>query len=194
LPGAEIFAAVPPEPLALEELSACAPALGRLRSQMAAAEAELRGARGALAPQVLLQLSQSELTGARAALVLRAQSGAGLSRLAAIDRAAARLEQASAALDAAEREARARLASEYVALRANRTQAEAGSEASLAAAELLASYQRQFVAGRRSWLDVMNAAREVVSARITESDARVDAAANAVRILALSCRWRPGGL
>jgi adhesin transport system outer membrane protein len=161
---------------------------------MAAAKAELRSAKGALAPQVVLQLSQNELTGARGALVLRAQSGAGLSRFAAIDRAEARLEQASAALDAAEREARARLASEYVALRANRAQAEAGSEASLAAAELLASYQRQFVAGRRSWLDVMNAAREVVSARITESDARVDAAANAVRILALSCRWRPGGL
>jgi adhesin transport system outer membrane protein len=194
LPGPEIFAAVPPEPVALEELTACAPALGRLRSQMAAAEAELRSARGALAPQVLLQLSQNELTGARGALVLRAQSGAGLSRFAAIDRAEARLEQASAALDAAERELRTRLASEYVALRANRAQAEAGSEASLAAAELLASYQRQFVAGRRSWLDVMNAAREVVSARITESDARVDAAANAVRILALSCRWRPGGL
>jgi adhesin transport system outer membrane protein len=41
---------------------------------------------------------------------------------------------------------------------------------------------------------VLNAARELVSARISESDARVNAAANATRILALSCRWRPAGL
>jgi adhesin transport system outer membrane protein len=194
LPGAEIFAAVPPEPVALDEMTGCAPSLGRLRNQIAAAEAELRSARGALAPQLLLQLSQNELTGARAALVLRAQTGNGLSRFAAIDRAEARVDQTMAQLGAADREIRARLANEYVALRSNRAQAEAGIAASLAAADLQASYQRQFVAGRRSWLDVMNAAREVVSARISESDARVGAAANAARILALSCRWRPDGL
>jgi len=194
LPNAAIFDAVPPEPVAFDEMVACAPALGRLRNQILASEAELRSAKGALWPQLLLQLSQNELTGARAALVLRAQTGAGLSRFSAIDRAEARVEQNVAQLGAIDRELRARIGNEYVALRSNRAQADAGTGASLAAADLQASYQRQFVAGRRSWLDVLNAARELVSARIAESDARVNAAANATRILALSCRWRPAGL
>lgn len=194
LPDPAIIDAVPPEPIAFDEMIACAPSLARLRGQIAAAEAEVRGAKGALLPQLLLQLSQNELTGARAALVLRAQTGNGLSRFSAIDRAEARVDQTMAQMAAIDREIRARLGNEYVALRSNRAQAEAGASASAAAADLQASYQRQFVAGRRSWLDVMNAAREVVSARISESDARVNAAANATRILALSCRWRPAGL
>jgi adhesin transport system outer membrane protein len=194
LPDAAIIDAVPPEPIAFDEMIACAPSLARLRGQIAAAEAEVRGAKGALLPQLLLQLSQNELTGARAALVLRAQTGNGLSRFSAIDRAEARVDQTMAQMAAIDREIRARLGNEYVSLRSNRAQAEAGASASTAAADLQASYQRQFVAGRRSWLDVMNAAREVTSARIAESDARVNAAANATRILALSCRWRPAGL
>ncbi|MFN3865012.1 MAG: TolC family protein [Erythrobacter sp.] len=194
LPDPAIFEAVPSEPVALDELAGCAPALGRLRGEIAAAEAGVKTARGALYPQLLLQLSQNELTGARAALVLRAQTGNGLSRLSAIAAAKARVDRSLAQLGAADRELRARMSNEYVALRANRAQAEAGIQATLAAADLQASYQRQFVAGRRSWLDVLNAARELVSARIAESDARVNAAANATRILALSCRWRPAGL
>ena len=59
------------------------------------------------------------------------------------------------------------------------------------AAEIIASYQRQFIAGRRSWLDVMNAVREAASARLSENEARVGAAAAAARILALTCRWEP---
>lgn len=194
LPTAAIYDGVPPEPIAFDEMIACAPALARLRGEIAAAQADVRGAKGALLPQLLLQLSQNELTGARAALVLRAQTGNGLSRFSAIDRAEARVDQTMAQLGGIDRELRARLANEYIALRSNRAQADAGTDASLAAADLQASYQRQFVAGRRSWLDVMNAAREVTSARIGESDARVNAAANATRILALSCRWRPAGL
>jgi adhesin transport system outer membrane protein len=194
LPDPAIIDAVPPEPIAFDAMIACAPSLARLRGQIAAAEAEVRGAKGALLPQLLLQLSQNELTGARAALVLRAQTGNGLSRFSAIDRAEARVDQTMAQMAAIDREIRARLGNEYVSLRSNRAQAEAGALASTAAADLQASYQRQFVAGRRSWLDVMNAAREVTSARIAESDARVNAAANATRILALSCRWRPAGL
>lgn len=194
MPDEAIFAAVPPEPVAVEEMIACAPAIGRVKGQMAAAEAEVRGAKGALYPRVLLQLSQNELTGARAAVVVRAQTGNGLSRFSAIDRAEARVDQTMAVLGAVDRELRARLANDFVALRSNRAQAEAGTLASAASADLQASYQRQFVAGRRSWLDVLNAAREVISARISESDARVNAAASATRILALSCRWRPAGL
>lgn len=194
LPGPAIFDLVPPEPVAMQEMLYCAPSLDRLRNVIASTEAEVRTAKGSLYPRLLLQLSQNELTGARAALVLRAQTGNGLSRLSAIDRAEARVDEAVAQLGGVDREIRARLGNEFVALRSNRIQADSGVLASTAAADLQASYQRQFVAGRRSWLDVLNAAREVTTARIIEGGARVNAAASATRILALTCRWRPLGL
>ncbi|WP_337661335.1 TolC family protein [Erythrobacter sp. Alg231-14] len=185
---------VPVQPIAMQEMMACSPSLDRLRSQIDVAQAQASTARRSLFPQVLFQVSQNEITGARAAIVLRAQTGNGLSRLSAADSAEARVDQAVAELGQADREGRTRLGIEYITLRSNQQRAEAGSEASQAAGDLLASYRRQFVAGRRSWLDVLNAAREVTTARAAESDARVNAAASATRIFALSCRWRPLGL
>lgn len=193
-PDPAIFDAVPPEPVAVQDMLDCTPTLERLRNEIAATEAEVRTAKGALYPRLLLQLSQNELTGARAAVVVRAQTGNGLSRFSAIDRAEARVSEAIARLGGGDREIRAQLGNEFVALRSNVMQASSGAIASTAAADLQASYQRQFVAGRRSWFDVLNAAREVTSARITEGAARVNAAASATRILALTCRWAPSGL
>lgn len=185
---------LPVQPVAMTEMMACSPTIDRLRSEIDVAEAQASVARRSLFPQLLLQLSQNEITGARAAIVLRAQTGNGLSRLSAADSAEARVDQATAQLGQADREGRTRLGAEYITLRSSQQRAEAGAQASDAASALLASYQRQFVAGRRSWLDVLNAAREVTSAAAAQSDARVSEAASAARILALSCRWRPLGV
>ncbi len=185
---------IPVQPMAMAEMMSCSPTIDRLRSEIDVAQAQASTARRSLFPQLLFQLSQNEITGARAALVLRAQTGNGLSRLSAADSAEARVDQAIAQLGQADREGRTRLGAEYITLRSNQQRSDAGAEASRAAGALLASYRRQFVAGRRSWLDVLNAAREVTSARASESDARVNAAASATRILALSCRWRPLGV
>ena len=194
LPDMEIAEGLPPEPIAVDEMMACSPALARMRGQIDVAEARARTARSNLFPQVLLQLSQNEITGARAALVLRAQTGNGLNLLTQVDSAEARVDVAVAELGQTDREVRRLVRAEYVTLRAGLLRIEAGELANQAASDLLASYQRQFVAGRRSWLDVLNAAREVTDAQVTESDARVLTAASATRILAYSCRWRPVGV
>jgi len=193
-PEGDITQELPVEVVALQEMMSCSPGMDRLRSEIDVAEAQVRTTRSALFPQLLLQLSQNEITGARAAIVLRAQTGNGLSRLSAVDSAEARVDQAVAELGQADREARTRLSGEYVVLRSSQLRGEAGRQASEAAGSLLASYQRQFMAGRRSWLDVLNAAREMTNANVAVSDARVSTAASATRILALSCRWRPLGV
>lgn len=194
MPDHAIAEILPPEPIAVDEMMACSPSLDRLRGQIDVAEARARTARSNLFPQLLLQLSQNEITGARAALVLRAQTGNGLNLLTAVDSAKARIDEAVAELGQNDREVRRRIRAEYVALRSGALLIESGELANQAASDLLASYQRQFVAGRRSWLDVLNAAREVTSAQLSESDARVLTAASATRILALTCRWRPVGV
>ncbi len=193
-PSAALLSSVPVETLALEEALRCSPTLARRRGEVDLAQAQVDLVRSALLPQVLLQLSQNELTGARAALVLRLQTGNGLSQFAATDSAKARVGRAIADLGQADRETRTRLRTEFVALRSSQERVDSGLVAVDAADALLESYQRQFVAGRRSWLDVLNAAREKVTARVSQSDARVSAANSATRILALSCRWRPNGI
>ncbi len=40
-----------------------------------------------------------------------------------------------------------------------------------ASAEVLASYDRLFIAGKRNWLDVINAARELIQAQTTLAEA-----------------------
>ena len=194
MPQGDLTGEVPIEALALDEILGCSPALERSQREVDLASARADVTKSALWPQLLVQLSQNELTGARAALVLRWQSGNGLSRFAVNDAARARVDRAIALLGQADQEARRRISAEYVLLRSSQRRAEAGLLAFEAADALQASYQRQFVAGRRSWLDVINAAREKTFARVSYETARVSAQGAATRILALTCRWSPQGI
>lgn len=184
---------VPPEELAAEELQACSPTLEERGNALKAAQAAQDNAEAQLYPRLLLQLSQNELTGARAALVLRAQTGNGLSKLSNIDRAEADVAQAIAELSQAERQVRTTLRRQYARYRSGIRGAEVSRTAAEASVDLLESYQRQFVAGRRSWLDLSNAVSEVLSARISQNDNQVASSSSATLILVLTCRWQPQG-
>lgn len=191
LPTVGVDDMLPPEGLALSEALACSPTLATLTHLVDVAEAQKRATRGRILPQLLFQLSQNENTGARAAIVFRAQTGNGLSQLAALDSTNARIQRALAEFGDAERHLRERLRREYILSRTARQRIEFGVLAADTSEEIIASYRRQFIAGRRSWLDVMNAVREAANARLSEEGARVAAAASTARILALTCRWDP---
>jgi len=65
----------------------------------------------------------------------------------------------------------------------------------VAAAETTArvteSLLRQFVAGRRTWLDVMNAVREGVAAKAALVQVESSAMASAARLQLRTCAWQP---
>ena len=48
--------------------------------------------------------------------------------------------------------------------------------------EVFDSYARQYVIGRKSWIDVLNAVRETMTARFTLADARSQAFAAGLRL------------
>jgi adhesin transport system outer membrane protein len=50
---------------------------------------------------------------------------------------------------------------------------------------------RQFIAGRRSWLDVMNTLRETLSARLGLADAEISSMSSFVRLSLRTGRWSP---
>ncbi|MGB3737987.1 MAG: TolC family protein [Pontixanthobacter sp.] len=191
LPPISVARTVPPEDVALIEAYACDPSLAVLTNQIAIAEADSELARAQLLLQVLLQLSQNEITGTRAAAVLRMRLGNGAAELTGVDSADARILRAIAEFGEAQRRAREELQRIYIRLRASSARIAVNEAAADAADQIVASYRRQFIAGRRNWLDVMNAVREAADARLAESDARVTAALGAAQIMALTCRWQP---
>jgi adhesin transport system outer membrane protein len=101
---------------------------------------------------------------------LTSRFGAGLSSLSNVE--AARTQHAAALTEI---EAQSRTVSEQVladyALAVSTVSRLASIKASLkAAADVSTSYDRQFLAGRKSWLDVMNAARELAQTETQLAD------------------------
>ena len=181
-----------PDPTgAIEEAITCSPRRDRLTAQTLVARAETRQARRAILPQLSAQYSYNNIIGSRAGLAVTAQTSGGLSNFAAAD--AARARETSTELDVltAERELRERLSNDLVENASSRGRIASGGSAAGAATNVTESFKRQFIAGRRTWLDVMNATREATSAELNSSDAEFAAMASAARILLQTCRWQP---
>lgn len=176
---------------AFDEVGRCDPRTQRLSSEARVAAAEEKIAKAQIYPQVLAEFSQSEITGARAGIVLRAQANGGLSALSSLDAARARTAAAGYQIDVARRESREAISQDIVENLSARDRISSSDAAVTAARDVTDSYRRQFVAGRRTWLDVVNAEREAINAALGLSDSEVSAMESASRILIRTCRWQP---
>lgn len=173
---------------ALAAALAASPTLRRLRHEEEAATAEIEQKRSAYMPQVALRLERSAGGGvaadSRAMIVLLAQPGAGLSAASGVDAAIARRDAARRAYEAAERETRENVTLDWTDWNAARTRLEAAGRSSEMSSEVFESYARQYVIGRKTWIDVLNAVREAVQARYTLEDARAQTMAAGMRLRA----------
>jgi adhesin transport system outer membrane protein len=176
---------------AQEQAIACSPRRLRLTAQTGVARAETRQAQRAILPQLSAQLAYSDVLGARAGLAVTAQTSGGLSNFAAADAARARETSTQLDVTTAERELVERVTSDLVENTTARRRVETGGTAASAAGAVTESFRRQFIAGRRTWLDVMNATREATAAELGTADAEFSAMASAARILLRTCRWQP---
>lgn len=75
------------------------------------------------------------------------------------------------AREALEREIRRRLGEEWVGAAAQWGQAALFRQLVASSLEVKESFRRQFVVGRKSWIEVLNAEREAVQARYSLADA-----------------------
>lgn len=176
---------------AVEEAAQCNPLIKRLAAEAELASAEVEVAKKELFPQVSAQLTQNEITGVRFGVVVRSQLNNGLSQFRIVDATQARQLQASTNIQTAARETTVRLTNDLLLNYSTREQIPIVRKAVKAASDLTVSYRRQFVAGRRSWLDVVNAVREEITAELNLADAEVSAMASGARILIYTCRWTP---
>jgi adhesin transport system outer membrane protein len=181
----------PSEARAVEEATMCSPTRRRLQAAALVARADQKLARSQYLPHLSAQFSSNEVTGERVGLSLTTSTNGGLSPFIAERAARTRREAAEVQVGATEQDVQTQLAADFAENRAARARVESSETAAAAARGVTDSYQRLFVVGRRSWLDVMNAALESIQADVAVQDAEVSAMASAARIQLRTCRWQP---
>lgn len=181
-----------PDIVSLEDQAvAYDPTRRRLMSQVESARAQYDASKASIFPQVASQYTYDDIYKSRVGVVLKMQTNSGLSQFSQMESARLKVDSALQQVLLVEQQLRRTVASDLIEYNASRERAGISARASDTAAKVSASYMRQFIAGRRSWLDVMNALREAVNAQIGKSDAEVSAMWAATRLLLRSGRWRP---
>ena len=184
-----------PEPLALEALLTQAlkvsPALHRARAEIDSASHEITQKRAAQWPTLNLRAEHQRGNGAtstllpnetRLLLLLDYSPGAGLSAGANADAASARLIGLQDNLDATQRDVIEKVSADFEEHQSSLSRLADLQRTLKANAEVLASYERLFIAGKRGWLEVLNAARELTQAQTAFADVQALRQASATRL------------
>lgn len=173
-------AAIPPLDDLLVQAESTYPSLRKADIDIETAQHEIQQRKAALWPTLSLRAeyqhtdstasSSLPMTDTRLMLALDYVPGPGLGAGAAIGAARARLDAMRESREAIRRDLVTKVSADYDdclaalqrKLNLDRTYAAAG--------EVLASYDRLFVAGKKSWLDVVNAARELTQIEMSMAD------------------------
>lgn len=181
----------PADDEAVTRAVACDPTTRRFKAQVDVADADRRASKAAILPQLGVQYTYDRFGGSQLGLAVRAQTSGGLSPLALAEAASAREQAAKFQVTQAQREVSEKVALDLVENRSARTRMESTSAAALSSRNVTESFLRQFVAGRRTWLDVMNAVREAIEAQAALVEVQNSAMASAVRLQLRTCAWTP---
>jgi len=182
--GAQVSAPQALQAAGIEELLQAAqeqsPSVVKLQAQAHIAQAEVRAAQADLLPEAYLRLERQYGNFAypnsqplnRYFVGFSSHFGAGLSSLTQVSGAQARYSAALADIDSTRLSLGEQIQADYA-------QAEAGQQrllalqASLGSADnITKAWSRQFIAGRKTWSDVMNAVREAAQLETQIADAK----------------------
>ena len=180
---------------ALQRAIAYSPTLLRIAAEERAAAADVDTRRAVLWPQLGVRyerdyggpFSQDN----RVLVVVEATPGAGLSAGSNIDAARSRQNALQLERAAALRDLQERVAidwTEYTAARERLTNAELARKT---ATEVYESFSRQYTAGRKTWVDVMNSVREQIQAEFTAVDVMAQVVAAGLRLNILTGQFNP---
>jgi outer membrane protein, adhesin transport system len=182
---------VPPLAALVDQMTATSPVLRRLDADIQTARHEVVQKDAALWPTLALRAEHQRADATatslavndnRVMLVLDYVPGAGLSAAAGADAARARIGGLMESREAARRDLVEKVSTDYEDHLASRDRRRDLRNTLKASAEVLASYDRLFVAGKRSWLDVLNAARELTEVEISLADVEAQLVASRYRL------------
>lgn len=155
------------------------PLVQKAQLEYAVASAQLKAKLADRWPQAYARIEQplanNPLTGSNQASVLvglRYTPGAGFSTQLEAAALAERLDAQTHDIEAATRTVAQLIFDDEQVFETNAAQAQAQLASLQGAQQVLASYERQFQAGRKTWQDLLNAAREVAQNEFNLSDAQ----------------------
>lgn len=163
----------------------------QLRAEVLSAQEQVSARKASLLPQLNLGYQRLPFGPDRFGLTVRAQASGGLSGFSAVDEARELQLSAEQEVLANERRLIEEIETSILENNASRDRMASSILSSTSSQAVTESYLRQFVAGRRSWFDVMNAVREAMAAKLAEVDARTRAISSSTRLMLRSGRWRP---
>ena len=145
------------------------PSLKRADANLKVARAGVKERRSATRPEVYLQFQREfddHRPDSRVQVGIRSQFGAGLSSFSGIAQAREAVSSALALRRSEELAIREQVRSDLATLDSYALRRPALEEALRTSEQVYASYERQFLTGSKSWLDVMNSARDLQSAQL----------------------------
>lgn len=151
----------------------------RYKFEAEAAEAEAKEVRAQALPQVSLQaqrqIGNAILPGAQGydmyGLVVSYAPGGGFSSVASASAAMDRARAATMQVETAKRELTDKLNADYNEYEFSLLKKESLQRSANLTRDISASYDRQYLVGRKSWLDLMNAVRERAQTKVQLADA-----------------------
>jgi adhesin transport system outer membrane protein len=157
------------------------PSVEKARQEALAAQQRIEVKKAEEYPQVYLRVDQpvgSDNNDVVGFLGLRYTPGAGFSTRVEAQALASRAASLEQAVDAAVRDVTETLFTDRDEFSASRSRAQALEKAVQGSETVLESYGRQFTAGRKTWLDLMNAVRELAQNQyaLVDSQAAMHAA------------------
>jgi adhesin transport system outer membrane protein len=178
------------------------PTTHRLQAQARRQETMIAEARAALSPEVVVraerQFGNYSFRNARPEnrvfIGVSSQFGAGLSTFSNIRGARAQYDAALLEVDAQHRNITEQVMADYALATESKARLEALQASLDAAGDVAKSYDRQFLAGRKSWLDVMNAARELAQLETQIADIRSAQVVATWRLALLTNADTPGSI
>ena len=151
-----------------ENARAISPQISKAQAQTKVAEADIKVVSASLSPEVSLRAERQwgsfAIPGTdpqnRIFLSVSTAFGGGLSSLSGIDAARARSRAASEDVQTQQLVVDDQVQSDLTLWRISRERRQNLQEALVASTAVMASWERQFFAGRKNWQDLINAARE----------------------------------
>lgn len=165
--------------------------LQRYKYEAEAAEQEAKEIRAQALPQLSLQaqrqIGNAYYPGAQGfnavGLVVSYTPGGGLSSIAGASAAFERAKAARFQIDAAKRDLTERLNADYNEYEFSQLKKENLQRSVNLSGDIASSYDRQYLVGRKSWLDLMNSVREQAQTKIQLADAEGSMLAASRRLL-----------
>ena len=152
------------------------PSLQRLRAEGLELKAQVDSSAAAFWPELSASVLQrhGDVSGRSSQLILGFESkwGGGLANVTALQAAQQRQQAKNDDTDFRTRRISEQIRADHRNWRAALTRAQAFGGALSASKTVYESWDRQFVAGKKSWQDVMNAAREMAQTEIQLAEAR----------------------